>query len=214
MRRCALPGALAIALSACVAQPAPDPALAEELAVWMTGTFSSHRQFVDQPSAYYSIRMVMLPIWPHRDDGPWLYVEQAASDDLARPYRQRVYHLVATDVDTVRSDVYSLPDRPLAWSGAWRSRDPLGDIEVDQLAPRSGCSITLRRSGPERFVGSTTGSGCISRRQGAVYATAEVTLTPELLTSWDRGFDGQGRQVWGAELGPYRFDKIGNAAPD
>ena len=99
---------------------------------------------------------------------------------------------MATDTDTVRSDVYGLPDRPLAWSGAWRTADPLGDIDVDELSPRAGCSITLRRAGAEQFVGATIGADCVSRHSGASYATAEVTLTPVSLTRWDRGSTQKG----------------------
>ncbi|MDH3592370.1 MAG: CpcT/CpeT family chromophore lyase, partial [Planctomycetota bacterium] len=69
----------------------PDLALLTER---MTGTFSSREQAVADPDNFRAIRLVMLPIWTQRGDGPWLYVEQAAEDALGRPYRQRVYRLV------------------------------------------------------------------------------------------------------------------------
>ena len=43
--------------------------------------------------------------------------------------------------------------------------------------------------------------------RGASYATSEVELREERITSWDRGYDGEGLQVWGATEGPYRFDR-------
>jgi hypothetical protein len=33
------------------------------------------------------------------------------------------------------------------------------------------------------------------------------------MESWDRGFDAQGNQVWGATKGPYVFDKVAGGAP-
>ncbi len=42
-------------------------------------------------------------------------------------------------------------------------------------------------------------------RQGASYATSEVTLDEVALESWDRGYDDTDTQVWGATQGPYVF---------
>lgn len=39
----------------------------------------------------------------------------------------------------------------------------------------------------------------------ASYATSEVELRANGFTSWDRGFDASGRQVWGATAGPHQF---------
>ena len=72
--------------------------------------------------------------------------------------------------------------------------------------PRECCSIWRERAG-DAWVGATCGEGCSSSLAGASYATSEVTVTDEVLTSWDRGFDAAGEQVWGAEAGPYRFVK-------
>jgi hypothetical protein len=33
-------------------------------------------------------------------------------------------------------------------------------------------------------------------------------MTPSQLLSWDRGYDKEGKYVWGAEKGGYVFDKI------
>jgi hypothetical protein len=32
-------------------------------------------------------------------------------------------------------------------------------------------------------------------------------VTANEITSWDRGFDSAGKQVWGATKGPYQFKK-------
>ena len=72
---------------------------------------------------------------------------------------------------------------------------------------RGGCSIFLRADGPA-FVGATRGEGCSSSLAGAAYATSEVTITRDVLTSWDRGFDAAGEQVWGATAGAYEFVRL------
>ena len=55
--------------------------------------------------------------------------------------------------------------------------------------------------------GETRGTGSKSALRGASYAASEVVVTPEGIESWDRGFDADGRQVWGAEEGAYVFKR-------
>ena len=172
----------------------------------MTGSFTSTTQSEALPDDFFDIHLYMQPIWTGRRDGIWLYVEQAAASNLERPYRQRVYHLHATS-EGPRSDVYELPGDPLRFAGAWRTPERLDEVERDELVERSGCSIFLRRSG-DAFEGATRGDGCSSSLAGAAYATSEVTITRDVLTSWDRGFDATGEQVWGATAGAYEFVRL------
>ena len=186
--------------------PSRDSAELERLATWMTGSFSSQEQAAEDPS-FFDIRLEMARIWPHRDDGPWLYVEQAAASSLDQPYRQRVYHLTQVDDNTFRSDVYTF-DEPLRFAGAWKETLPLAELSPESLDLRKGCSIILHRVGADAFEGSTQGHGCESMLRGAKYATSEVRITASEMYSWDRGFDSTGTQVWGAEEGGYVFKKL------
>lgn len=170
---------------------------------YLTGVFSSRQQAEDEPDDFLHIRLVCLPIWEERGDGPWLYVEQAAGSRLDAPYRQRVYHLRRSD-DLVISDVYTLPDEGAAVA-CWLEDEPLGDVSPDDLVLRDGCSIELVAVGASEFQGSTVGDSCPSALFGATYATSHVSMREGLLESWDRGYDADGNQVWGAEAGPYRF---------
>ena len=169
----------------------------------MTGSFSSQAQALEQPDDYFDIRLFMEPIWSDRTDGRWLYVEQAAAWSLERPYRQRVYHLVDTSDGPV-SEVYELPGDPLEFAGAYKEPQRFKSLSPEDLAEREGCAIYLRLVAGA-YEGSTLGTGCTSSLGGASYATSEVVITPDTITSWDRGFDDERFQVWGAELGPYVF---------
>ncbi|MEM7168439.1 MAG: chromophore lyase CpcT/CpeT [Planctomycetota bacterium] len=178
---------------------------AETVALILIGDFDSSEQAAVDPS-YYSITLRHIPIWRSRSDGPWLYVEQAVATQPDKPYRQRIYHLVNTADGHVRSDVYSLPGDPLRFAEA--QAHEFHTLTPDQLERRSGCSIYLTQSGSNRFEGSTQAQDCLSTLRGAAYATSEVDLTPTLLTTWDRGYDAAGEQVWGAKDGPYQFRRI------
>jgi hypothetical protein len=186
-------------------EPAPDPDL-ETLVAWMTGSFSSEAQ-AEGDEAFHDIRLRMARVWTDRDDGAWLYVEQAAASALDRPYRQRVYHVTRLGRDVFESRVLSLPE-PARYVGAWRESDPLDDLGPDDLSPRTGCAVLLRKMPDGTYDGGTLGRRCESSLRGASYATSEVTVFDRAIVSWDRGFDGNGVQVWGAETGGYVFDRV------
>ena len=178
---------------------------------YLTGSFSSAAQAANDPDNYHDIRLEMVRIWPDRSqrDHTYIYVEQAAAAALDRPYRQRVYH-VFPESGVMRSVVYTLPDDPLPYAGWWRTPERFdGAFGPDDLVRRDGCAIKLTwDEAQQAFVGSTEGNGCASSLAGASYATSEVLITADGMRTWDRGFDGDGNQVWGATKGPYQFDRV------
>lgn len=211
----------AIAPGACAPRARPaEPAEARtaaapgvgDLARLMTGHFTSAEQSLADNS-YFEIHLRMARIWEDRADGPWLYIEQAMSDAMDKPYRQRVYNLSRLGADKYQSAVYELPGGPedaLKFAGAWR--DPamaFAALSPADLRPRDGCEVVLKWDAPSRsFKGGTLAANCPSTLRGAAYATSEIVLSDGLLVSWDRGFDATGKQVWGAVKGGYRFVRI------
>jgi hypothetical protein len=197
--------ALSLASFGLAAEDAADSDL-EQLVQWMTGTFSSQRQSSDDPD-FRNIVLHMVPIWPQRDDGVWLYVEQAVAESADRPYRQRVYHVRHVGEDLYASSVFTFDD-PMSRAGAWREKSPLADLKPSNLEPRDGCTIYLKRRPDGAFEGSTLGRLCSSELYGASWASSEVVITSDGMVSWDRGWNDAGEQVWGAETGGYRFDRL------
>ena len=170
----------------------------------MQGSFSSQAQAAVD-SAYFDIRLHMARIWPERTDGYWLYVEQAVAVMQQKPYRQRVYHVHRTPEGNLISEVFTLP-APLRFAGAFADAAKLKSITSDSLQLRTGCHIALAANG-SNFAGSTQGHGCTSDLKGASYATSEVVISTDKLVSWDRGYNAENKQVWGAEKGGYVFIK-------
>jgi hypothetical protein len=183
---------------------AAEPGSLAQLEGWMSGSFSSTAQAAAD-SAYFDIRLEMAPIWSTRDDGPWMYVEQAVATHLDRPYRQRVYRLAEEQPGLFRSEVFELPD-PLRYAGAWRDPGLLERLVPDSLLVREGCAVYLRwLPGEAMFEGGTRPEACASSLRGARWAESEVRITAGGMQSWDRGFDESGEQVWGAVTGGYEF---------
>jgi CpeT protein len=171
---------------------------------WMTGSFSGEAQAM-QDRTYFEVRLQMVRIWPQRNGGFWLYVEQALDAALDRPYRQRVHHLEHMGGQYHSSAVYSLRD-PSLFRGAWQRQFAFNGIAPDDLDNREGCTIVLRKH-EDRFIGNTVGRLCGSTLHGVSYATSEVEIREGRLISWDRGSNEIGEHVWGATKGGYVFEK-------
>ncbi len=176
----------------------------ETLVNWMTGSFNSEAQSLSD-SDYYNISLEMHRIWKDRDDGYWLYVEQAVTSTKDKPYRQRIYNIYQ-DKDVIKSVIYTIPDEK-RFIGAWRNVSLFDQLSPSELETRDGCEVIIRRKDDETFVGSTVDKNCASNLRGATYATTEVIICQKQMISWDRGFNEKGEQVWGAAKGGYIFDK-------
>jgi CpeT protein len=175
----------------------------ERVSAWLSGSFDSRAQASRDPR-YFEVSLEVAPIWTARKKGRWLYVEQALCRSLERPYRQRVYHVARAEGGKgFVSTVYEIPQAE-RFVGAYRHTSRFEALKPKDLIRRPGAKIYLRREG-EGYRGGTRGRECKSDFRGASYATAQVRLGPSCVESWDRGFDGQGKQVWGATAGAYRF---------
>lgn len=206
---------LGAAVSGCASTTAPAQAHAtdwEILKSAMVGTFSSRSQAKAQPANYKEVRLVATPIWSGRTDGFWLYVEQSVSTDTAHPYRQRVYRLTPEPDGSFRTTVFNLPGDPLRFSDGTGAPRGLETISVHDLSQRSGCDLMLRVRPDGSFVGGTVGKDCPNELMGAAYSTSVVKVTPSTIVLWDRGYDANHRQVWGARTGGYIFRRESGVA--
>lgn len=176
-----------------------------ELKNRMEGAFNSEMQ-AKVDSDYYNIHLHMVQIWKKDKDGYWLYVEQAVAAALKKPYRQRIYHVYRQDEATLVSKVYEM-NSALRFAGAYANTDLLSSLTKDSLIDRQGCAIYLHKDKDGNFSGSTPGKDCLSSLRGSTYATSEVVIYADKLVSWDRGWDKEDKQVWGAEKGGYQFIK-------
>lgn len=205
----------------------------QRLVTMMQGSFASTAQAARDPDNYMDIRLHMARIWPTRTDGVWLYVEQATAAAQDKPYRQRVYRVARDNTPGEPgfiSEVYEFKGgipAALAYAGAFNqgpARTALDALTPDNLTKKEGCTVHLAQTPEGDYAGGTRGENCLSSLRGATYATSEVLITPNLanhggsalninapgLRTWDRGFDAQGKQVWGAEKGGYFFARVTN----
>lgn len=170
----------------------------------MTGSFDSSEQAAAD-KVYYNISLHMYPIWKSKD-GYWLYVEQALNSDQSKPYRQRVYKLEKIGYREYVSKVYTL-ENPDDFIGQWKTPEYFDQFDTSILKEREGCGVYMKRQG-KNYRGGTHGDDCKSTMRGASFATSIVHIKPNVIESWDRGFNSKDEHVWGAKYAGYVFNRL------
>jgi CpeT/CpcT family (DUF1001) len=136
----------------------------------------------------------------------FLYQEQALSRELNKPYRQRFLEI--SSVNNGRT-VRSLSYKPANSESVINlCNKPVSEriVKFSDLG-KPVCSVFLTRS-QENYIGVTPSGGCPANVRGAVKITNTIVLKKTGMNTWDRGFDANGKQVWGAESESYEFRKI------
>lgn len=211
---CAKPQAATLAHQGAEDTPASSPAEVvpgipapsiEQLQQWLVGRFDSSAQAMAD-ERYFDVSLTVCPVTWHGAEKT-LYVEQAITANLAKPYRQRLY-VLSRDGELFRSQIYELSD---AESAVGLCAAPENFDADSEAAVLDGCAVELNWTG-DAFEGTTSGRACTNAWGDAAYATSEVRIHADGVLSWDRGYDDAGSQVWGAEAGPYAFVRVGEPA--
>lgn len=174
----------------------------EQVGKWLEGNFSSKAQAAADAD-YVDIRLHIKRVWKQRADGFWFYMELAMATAPDKPTRQRFYHVSELADGRFETEVYTV-NAPQRFTGAWKNPQILRGLTPDSLQLRAGCSVMLAKYG-DTYAGAIEGKACASETEGGAYTTNDVELTATMLTSWERCFDKEGRQVSGPAKGAYQF---------
>jgi hypothetical protein len=132
-----------------------------------------------------------------------LYQEQALSQRLSTPYRQRFLQITSSsDGRSVESKAFR-PPTPEKLIGLCDRAEAQRIIRQSDLGQYT-CSVLLKPVG-ETYVGQTPAKGCPTNFRGAVRITNTITLHKTGMDTQDRGFDADGKLVWGAKEQSYQF---------
>ncbi len=195
--------ALLMVCSSAISGQSDKPTM-ELLKRYLVGSYSNAAQAERDTSCLRS-ELEVRRIWLKEKEGIWLYMEQAATLTKDRPYRQRIHHLAQLDDTTFVSTVCDL-DSMYVFTGAYKDVARFNGLKPSEAKPLPGCAWVLHwRNG--HFVGGTNANECKSALGGSTYATSEVDIGPDILLSWERGYDDSGTQKWGAGKAGYEFVK-------
>ncbi|ACK72526.1 conserved hypothetical protein [Gloeothece citriformis PCC 7424] len=137
------------------------------------------------------------------NDSIYLYQEQALTKTLDKPYRQRFLEIKPTlEPETVESKSYKplQAERLIGFCNKPLSERVLNVSELGEPV----CSVFLKPSN-NGYLGETQPEGCPANVRGAVTITNTILLHSEGMDTWDKGYDAQGNQVWGANDDPFEF---------
>jgi len=138
--------------------------------------------------------------------GVWLYQEQALTDRLSDPYRQRFLQ-VAPSADGVSVESRSFkPTQPELWIGLC-DRPMTDRIVTTSDFEIVNCSVFLRRMDTV-YIGETQPGGCPTNYQRAVRTTNTIYLWETGMDTSDRGFNAAGNQIWGSTDLPYQYRRL------
>ncbi len=205
--------ALAVLLPAFAGEDSQDAAL--DFAALSEGSWTSLAQSADP--GYDWVESETVRIMSERGDGVWLYQENAimaASPDAdiprdakSKPYFQVVIRLQSLGPDQVHTTTYRL-ETPEARSGAkgqWRTGAGVFD---PAWVGAPACMGQMRRVAEGYWQGAAE---CPNTYKGAARVDSRSVRTPDTYVNWDRGFDGEGQNVWGPPRGGYIFKRKGDA---
>lgn len=190
-------------LSPSLAQTLPSNYHVQGVVSHLVGTMDTSAQAAANPKKS-SVRMTTCQVTvTDEPKSVYLYQEQALTQSLNQPYRQRVLNIrPATEPDTVESKSYKI-NQPEAFIGFCNRPEAQRQLKLSDLT-EAGCSVFLKPI-PDGYQGETPPQGCPANVRGAVKITNTVILNTLGMETWDRGFDANGQQVWGAQDQSYQY---------
>ena len=183
-------------------QPDAD-SLKAQVAGLLEGTFRSDEQ-AEQDRRYFDISMRLCRVDAEAYGTHVLYIEQARSDQLDSPYRQRLYVLRGTEYEVI-SEVWS-PTQAAQWVGLCDRDERV--VEEGDFVLKSGCEVFLEPTEENVFEGGLRVDKAAAAPWRAVVTRPPRCAPMPTASPAGTGATTQDQQVWGAEAGPYRFRRL------
>ena len=176
------------------------------LADYMTGEFDNQAQALADPAWYVHLKLWQVPVQLFTEDSITFFAEQANIVSLNRPYRPRLIRLQQQQDIKVQ---YYMPKNPSAVNGATTNLDLLNTLTVEDFELLPGCLLNVIVKDKVFIACLPQGAKCCFNYAGE---TKQVSLGFEAsqddFLSYDKGIDSEtGKALWGAILGPFRFQK-------
>jgi CpeT/CpcT family (DUF1001) len=204
--------------------------LAQQVAHQLAGVYENQAQAAQDPVWYVHLRAWwrLVPSFADKSfmndremGSVTLFAEQAAVINLDRPYRQRLVRLIPKETGVIAQFYQFKTIEPFIGAGA--SPEKLATLQetdvielphcvldigvLETTAGGSRCYSAKPRSDDRCQFSYPDGQG--GSKTGQVELGFEVG--PGYFHSYDKGIDPvNGRVLWGAMMGPYRYDKIEN----
>jgi CpeT/CpcT family (DUF1001) len=178
----------------------------QEVVKHLTGIMDTTQQAESNPKAP-SVRMTTCKVTVNAVKNAkkpviYLYQEQALTSKLNKPYRQRFLRISPSKNHTIESAGFK-PLTPEKLINLCNKPDTERTFKLEEIG-KSECSVFLKKQEND-YIGETQKGGCPSNYKGAVKITNKIILHSTGMDTFDRGYDANGKVIWGAKNEPYQF---------
>lgn len=184
------------------------------LGSYLAGEFENGQQALAEPTWYVHLRLWQRPVPLFEEDSLTFFAEQASIVNLSQPYRPRLLRLRRSPVPGQLEVQYYMFRNLEKIKGAGSSPERLKQITPEELEILPDCRllVTTKKIAPtgyEFLAVDAQDSPCRFSYQGKNFTVAlGFKVNSEELRIYDRGIDSQtGKPIWGALMGPFRFQK-------
>lgn len=170
----------------------------ESFTRWFCGNFNNitHKGQVDTSDHALNMHHILLSSWKTGDSTVWIYEEINFVRHQEQIYRQLVWSLKTDSGGSITANQYLLKKGWL-FTGAWKDADRLLQLSTEYLASSPFCELNYIKVDKFHFKGMTRKNGCPNHYKNAVSLSNVSNLTATQFDYWDRGWDDQGKLVWG-----------------
>lgn len=193
------------------------------LARYLAGEFDNQAQATAEPVWYVHLHLWHRPLptalFP---DSITFFVEQANALTPDKPYRQRMMQLYSSKESPQRLHVqYYMIKDVKAVQGGGRHAEKLRQLTPEQLEFLPGCrlDVTYQQLAPDTYQFKANlpenTRCCFTSQNKTIQIDLGFETMPDRFFSYDKGINPQtGQATWGALLGPFRFVKRRDFAPE
>ncbi len=170
------------------------------------GTFTSEEQAKNQ-SGYQDITLKNIQIWKEAK-GYWVYQELYLSNDPTKVYTQRVIEIKKSDSNSIMTTNYVITNQE-TYKNGWKNPSIFEQLTINHLKIKLGCNLYFKKKTSSIYHGKTDIGTCMSTiRENITYITSTIIIANDKITSWDRGYDSESKQVWGKIQEPYKYKRV------
>ena len=170
------------------------------------GVFSTEEQS-KLDTTFDNVRVYTKLIRKDKNGIYWVYTEQGEFL-YYKPYRQRVYQLAIVD-GKILQRIYYIKNQE---NFSYFNPKSIKSITSKDIYLKPGCDLEITTVAypilKGVYGGKTNDTNCIATFRGSSYTTTDFMVYKNKIHSWERGWDKNGKQVWGSSKGHYIYKKI------
>lgn len=185
------------------------------LADYMAGEFDNRLQAIADPAWFVHLHLWQKPVSLFTEDSITLFAEQANIVKLDQPYRPRLMRLQErSDLDAPITVQYYMPKDLAAVRGAGAKQNLLKSFTPEQFELLPGCMLLVKvqqlNANSYHFTAAPPPGEkcCFNYGENTIQVSLGFEATKTEFLSYDKGIEPtEGKALWGAIMGAYRFHK-------